>query len=1020
MWLSRLSIRRPVFMTMVVVMFMVLGLIGLDRLPVDLFPKVSLPVLTVILPYPGASPEQVEQEVVRPVEDAVAGLQGLDDLYSTARESVAVITLVFDMDAPIREVTAELRDRVHGLAAVLPDGVEDPIFRKIDPAATPVVTYAVAGEAGAELRELVERRIKPRLEQVDGVGAVTVRGGVVEEVRVDLDLARLAELRIPLEQVARQLGYDTRDIPGGHLRLGEARVGVRAAAQPATLDELGAIVLRGYPAPVYLRDVARIAREPAEPDTLARVDGRRAVTFEVVKEAGANTVEVADRAAEVIDALDLPDGVTVEAVVDTSTMVRDMAHEMRRSLVFGALMAVLVVYLFMVDWRSTLISATALPTSIVTTFFFMWLAGFSLNLLSLVGMALAIGILIDDAVVVREVIYRHLEEGEDPVRAALAGTAEVALAVLATTLSILAVFIPVGFIQGMVGQFFGEFGLTIAIAVAVSLFVAFTVDPMLSARLSRVVRPEDRGPVARRLLATLAAVDDGYRRLLGWALDHGRAVIGIAALLFLASLGMASLTGFEFLPRYDRARFEVKANLPPSVSIEAAEARAAEIEAIVRRSPEVEHVYTVVGVDGAIDRVVMRVLTRDKAHRDRTIYAVQDEVRARLAALPGVDVTVADPPMLEGAGMQRPVEIELSGPDLDVLERLADEVRVGLAALPGATDVTTSYRSPRPDLVVRVDRDRAGAAGLSAGQVGMALRMAVAGQVVGSFRDGERTLDIRLRAREDDRTPEGLMRNLVLLSPIPRADDPLGLGRPVSLGDVATLAVDSAPAQIERHDRQRTIRVSCGLQGRALSEVAGEAQAMLDALDLPPDVSARILGETELARDSLRNLLFALGLAVIFVYAVLASEFDSFVHPFTIMLSLPLAVVGAFATVFLAGWPVGIPTMLGIILLMGLVTKNAILLVDRANQFRAEGLAPREAMLRAGHRRLRPILMTSLAMILGMVPPAFSHGPGSEVNQPLALPVIGGLVASTLLTLVVVPVVWLGIEKLRRAREVEG
>jgi multidrug efflux pump subunit AcrB len=608
-----------------------------------------------------------------------------------------------------------------------------------------------------------------------------------------------------------------------------------------------------------------------------------------------------------------------------------------------------------------------------------------------------------------------MEAGEDPITASIQGTSEVALAVTATTLSILAVFIPVGFMGGMVGQFFAQFGLTMAIAVSISLFIAFTVDPMLSARISKVVPHEERGALARAVLSFMRDLDTGYRSALVWALDHRKAVLAFAGLLFVGSLALMSMTGSEFMPKYDRSQMEVRVDLAPSTGLKAAEREAKGIEATLRRIPEVEHIYTVVGPDGETNRLYLRVLTSPKKERRRSIYEIQDEARALLAGLPGATVIVQDPSLLEGVDVGNAVEIELRGDDISALKDYADRFRLELRRIPGATDINTTYRPGRPELQLTVDRDQAGAAGLSVGQIGITMRMAVAGQVVGKLRDGHRSYDIRVQAREEDRTPEALLSSVLLLSPIPRVEDPWRRGTPVALGNVGRMAYETVPATIQRHDRQRYLRVNCGVVNRPLSDVKDDVVRVLGALPRPAGVDWKVLGDVELARDALGSLLLALGLAVIFVYAILASQFESFIHPFTIMLSLPLAVVGAFATVFLSGWPVGIPTMLGIILLMGLVTKNGILLVDRANQYRNEGLSAREAMLRAGHLRLRPILMTSTAMVFGMLPAALRDGSGAELHRPIALPVIGGLFASTLLTLLVVPVVYLQVERLRDA-----
>jgi len=1016
MWLSDLAIRRPVFTTMVALMLMVMGVVALVRLPVDFFPEVSLPIVSVIVPYPGASPAQVEEEVVRPIEDAVAGIGGLDDLQSISRENVGIVVVMFAMDVDLAVAADELRDRVSALRSSFPEGVDEPMYRRIDPSAMPVMTFAVASDKPSlETRELTEDVIKPRIEQLRGVGAVDIKGGEEREIQIELDLPKMAELRIPLMRVVQQVGYDTVDIPGGQMEVGAARIGLRSRGQVESLDELGSIVVQPLPSPIYLRDIARVVDGRADQATLARVDGKRAVTFDVIKESGANTVEVVDRARKAVAEIqvDLPAGVVIEPVYDGSILARDMLHEMQISLVVGALMAILVVYLFMVDWRSTVISATALPTSVIATFFFMWIAGFSLNTLSLLGMALAIGILIDDAVVVREVIYRHLEKGMDPFKAASRGTKEVGLAVLATTLSILAVFIPVGFVGGFVGQFFKEFGYTVAIAVSISLFIAFTVDPMLSARFSKVVEPESRGRMARGLIRFWSWVDDRYRALLAVALSYGKTVVALALVLFLGSLLLLSVVGSEFIPKYDRSQFRVCVVMAPSTSLAAAETAAARIEGLLSEIDEVEHIYSVVGPDGETDRIQLEAFTTKKKDRKRSIYDIQDEARLRLRDLPGMTVTVADPPIMEGGPGGVPIEVEIRGENLPAIQDVANQVRMGLRAIEGTTGIRSTYRSGRPELQLTVDREKAARAGIGVGQIGIASRIAVAGQVVGKFRDGDDSYDIRIRAREADRTPRQLLPSLLLISPLPSIEDPYGLGTPIALRDIARVNYETAPSAIERHDRRRFLKVSCNIDDRPLSDVQQDVQAMLDEIPMDDGVETLILGEVEGARDAMGSLLLALALAVVFIYAVLASQFDSFVHPFTIMLSLPLAVVGAFLTLFLMGWPVGIPTMLGIILLMGLVTKNAILLVDRANQLREDGLSIFDALLEAGHLRLRPILMTSLAMILGMLPPAISTGSGSEIRQPMALPVIGGLIASTLLTLVVVPVVYLWVEQFR-------
>ncbi len=1016
MWLSDLAIKRPAFTTVVTLLLMVVGAMGYMRLSVDFLPDADVPVFSIAVPYPGASPEQVEEQVVQPIEDQLASISGLADLYSYSREHVGIIVAAFDMGTDVALVSDEVRDAFYMARTELPEGVQDPIFTRFDPSAVPVMTWAVSTRLSPlETRTLVDEVVKPAVENIEGVGTIRIQGGEQREIQLELDLPKMAALRIPFMRVLQQVGYDIADIPGGNLEAGATRYSLRAKGSVDDLGELGDIMVQPLPSPIYLRDIATVVDGTVEQRTVSRVGGWRAVTFDVIKEGGANSTAVCEEVHATMDELagELPTGTVMFPVLDYSIIVDDMAHEMRLALILGALFAVLVVYVFMLDWRSTLISAVALPTSVVTTFFFMWMAGFSMNVLSLLALSLAIGILIDDAVVVIEVIYRHMEAGEDALTAARNGTKEVGLAVMATTLTILAVFLPVGFVGGMIGQFFKQFGLTVGIAVAVSLFIAFTVTPMLASRYGKLPDRSRAGMFGRLQARVMTGIEHTYRDVLRWSLDHGRLVVGTAVALFVGSLLLISVVGFEFLPDYDRSRFEVDVRTSPATTLAAAEQQAIEVEQLLLDIEEVEDIYTVVGPDGETDWIHMTVLLPDKSDRRRSVYEVMDEAREALAVLPGVTTSVVDLPIVSGGMLGKAIEIEVRGEQPDQIEQVATDIRLGLQQIPGTTGIETTYRPGKPELRLDVDRGRAGMAGLSVGQIGITSRLAVAGQVVGTFREGERTHDIRIRAREIDRTPRALMPNLLLLSPLPRPEDPHGQGTPVALQNVASLAYRTAPAVVTRHDRQRYLKVSCDLAGRPLSDVRQDAQAMIDGLGVPAGVDVMILGDVELMEDAAGSLSVALVLAVVFIFVVLVSQFESFVHPFTIMLSLPLAVVGAFLTLLLFGWSVGVIPMLGIILLLGLVTKNAILLVDRANQFRAEGVSIRESLIRAGGLRLRPILMTTFAMILGMLPPALSTGSGSELRQPMAWPVIGGLVASTLLTLVVVPVVYAWIEGLR-------
>ncbi len=1015
MTLSEIAIKRPVFTVMVIGALMLLGLMGLKNLGTDLFPDVTFPVVSVNVPYPGASPGEVEQLVTKPVEDTVVSLNGLDRVRTFSREGLSTTILIFKLGVDTQQAAAEVRERVGQIRHKLPQEIKEPIVSRLDVGAAPIMTYSLSsgGRSLSETQRFAKDVLKPSLEQVDGVAAIDIKGAAEREVQIDLDLARIDALKLSPIAILQQVKAQNLNVPAGHFDEGAREISVRTSGEIGTVEELRDLIVATAQdgSSVRLSQVASVTDGYEELRTRIRVNGEPAVTFDVLKQSGANTVAVADGIQAKLEKTKatFPRGIVPSIIVDQARFIKENTHEVEGSIVFGGVMAVLVILLFMLDLRSTLISAIALPTSVVSTFFVMYVLKFSLNMMTLLGLSLAIGLLIDDAVVVRENISKHLERGEDPKTAAIEGTREIALSVLATTLTICAVFVPVAFMTGIVGQFFRQFGLTITAAVLISLFVAFTLDPMLSSIFSKThVAGQKEAFLAlkRPFRAVFDGIDAFYRVVLSWAVGH-KAIVGGLAVLSLVLMGqIAKLMGNDFVNPEDRGQFVVDVELPPGTKLSETARIVLPAEKRLLADKRFTTILSRMGPDGEVNKVKWRVVTVPK--KDRTVGLVTLKDLARQAVketAPNAKVTVADPPFVEGAFTDSPIQIQVRASTYAELAPLAKEFARELQKIPGVTGVTTRYSPGQPELKVSVDRDRAARAGVPVATVALALRAAIEGDDAGKMRqNGKDDVNIRVRLRPADRgTVDDVLRMTIWT--------PKG---PVALSDLATVDRGEGPAVIEREDRERQIVIVATPAGRSLGDLVPEMEAAFDKIAMPAGASYHFDGQIRQMNESNSSMAVALLLAVAFIYIVLASQFESFIHPITIMLTLPLAFVGAVIALFVARVSLAMGAMIGIILLMGLVTKNAILLLDRALvRVREHGETPMQAILEAGPERLRPILMTSAAMILGMLPTAIANGEGSEFRAPMAIAVIGGVVSSTLLSLVVVPAFYLGIENLK-------
>lgn len=1009
--ISAIAIRRPVFTVMVMVAVLVLGFVGYRKLGTDLFPDISFPVVVVTVPYPGASPNEVENLVTKPVEDAVISLNGIDRVRSFSREGASQTMVIFKLGVDLPDAATEVRERISQIRYKFPTDAKEPTIARFDVAASPILTYTLATNGSlSETRKFAEDVIKPAIEQVDGVAAVDVSGGAAREVQVELDGARLDALGVSAQQVVMRLRAENLNVPAGRFDEGNREISVRTIGELEDAEAIRNLIVATAKdgSSVRLRDVGTVEDGFEEKRTRVRVNGAEAVTFEVRKQSGKNTVEVSDAVKLRLAELEktFPDGTASSLIIDQARFIKESVDQVQHDIVFGGGMAILIILIFMLDLRSTLISAIALPTSVIGTFFIMYVLGYTLNMMTLLGLSLAIGLLIDDAVVVRENIFKHLERGKNPFAAALDGTKEIALSVLATTLTIVAVFVPVAFVSGVVGQFFRQFGITVSVAVLLSLFVAFTLDPMLSARFSKPVG-EKHDDAWKWLKAPFEwffrQLDQGYRAVLEFSVRH-KLVVGVLALFtfFGVMMGIAPLTGAEFVNAEDRGQFVLEAELPAGTSLTETARLSEAAERELLEHPEVRTVFATIGPQGEVNKVKWRVVTSPKDERPSvTLASIKDEARRIAGTLPQAKIVATDPPFVEGAATEAPIMIDVRGLSYDDIAPVSEQIATILRETPGIQDIQVKYSPGRPELQVEVDRQRAADYGMQVAQVALALRTAIEGDEAGKLRQGKDEVPIRVHLRKTDRDTSDDVSRVTLMTP----------KGPVKLADVAKLTRGEGPQVIERENRSRQIQIWASPWGRPLGDIVNDIQPRIDALQLPTGTTIYYDGQIRLMSETNENMVLALALGVIFIYIILASQFESFVHPFTIMLTLPLAMVGAILGLFMTKNTLAMGAIIGIILLMGLVTKNAILLIDRAIvRVRDHGETPLQAVLEAGPERLRPILMTSAAIILGMLPTAIGTSEGSEFRAPMAIAVIGGVISSTLLSLVVVPVFYLAIE----------
>lgn len=1008
MILTRISVAQPVFATMLMIAMVVIGTFSYMRLPIEQLPDVDFPVVAVVTSYPGATPEAVESDIIEPIEDTVATLAGIDSIESVARTGSSLVLIIFDLEVQSSDAAQQVRDKIAQIEALLPDNAGDPQILRFDPGELPVMSVGISSDRldVGQLTTITEDVIAKRIANIKGVGRASVVGGRPHEVHIDIDPDRLTALSIGVSEVLGAIAAENQDLPAGAITTDGATTSVQVEGRLATIRDFeDIIVTRRAGQPIRLGDIASVEDRIAEPTSLAMLDGEDALAIDVVKTQGANTVEVAEAVIEEIQAMQEDaafSDIKIEILRDNAKPVVDSFHSVQSMIVEGAILATFIVFLFLNSWRSTVITGLTLPISIIGTMTVIYFLGFTLNMMSLMALSLAVGILIDDAIVVRENIMRHLHMGKSHKRAAIEGTNEIGLAVLATTFSIVAVFLPVAFMEGILGRFFLQFGVTVSVAVLISLFVAFTLDPMLSSVwYDPSVDPNaKRGPLGRaveKFDRFFIWVGERYGDLLKRALKFRKTTILIAFLAFAGGIGIFAKVGAEFVPPADTGEFQVDMSLPVGASLERTAAKIEQVDALLRSEiPEIVGTYATVnsGTTSGDNNATIIALLSPAEERSRTPSELTGVAREVLRSVVGADFVIG---ASNGMGpATQPVELRIYGPDLDVLERLAGDLKARLEAVPGLVDVSTTLDDPQPTLGVRIDRDAASDLGVSLQLVGDTLKPMLGGQTVSEWTSPQGdSLNVVLRLPEEARSDPSVLGGL----PIAQAT-----GGVIRLDQVAEIVPSEGPGEINREDRDRSVRVSASLEGVKLGDVNPALAAAQAELDLPLGYRLGTGGETEQMADSMLAAAAALALAVIFIYLVLASQFGSFLQPFAIMSSLPLALIGVALGLLAFGTTLNIFSIIGFIMLMGLVTKNAILLVDNANQRVREGENLYDALVIAGRTRFRPIVMTTLAMIFGMLPLALNLHGGSGQNVSMAHAVIGGLISSSLLTLVVVPV----------------
>ena len=1021
--LSELSIRRPIFLTCIVILSLVVGLGAMSRMGVDLFPDITFPVVTVQTPYPGAGPAEVETLVSKPLEDELSTLSGIKRLSSQNREGISVVIAEFTLETDVKYAEQQVRDRVGSTRRKLPTDIDEPVIRRIDPADQPILILAVNGDLPpGELYDFVNERVKPRLEQVNQVGLVEILGGRKREIQVQLDRTKLKDRELSATLIASRLAGAGNDIPSGKKADGQVETVFRTVGQFKSFDDIRNMVVNffGNDVPIKISDVANVQDTLVDETSRAYINGEKSLFIYAFRQSGANTIKVVDGLLGAVERANKEyagekGNPKITVVRDGSLWIRANIFDVQETIFIGIFLAVVTVFFFLANGRSTIITGLALPNSLIGAFILMAISGFTINIMTLLALSLSVGLLIDDAIVVRENIFRHMEMGKSPMQAAREGTAEVKLAVIGTTLAVIAVFGPLGFLSGVVGQFFKQFGLTVCYAMAISLFDALTMAPMMSAYLAGPAhhKPGTGNSVYDKTIGKMLAgfsnfqdwLEVKYENFVRKVIANPLKSIAASVMVFFACMALAKFVPATFLPTQDSGEFTVGIDLPPGTSLNSMNELAMKVDKTIRENKEVRITATTVGSrEGDANYADFYVQLVPSRQRSMNTSKFKERLREQLHQYAHANPKVKDYDAV-GGGM-RPFTMIIQGTDQQVLETQGLAALEKLKSYKGLLDTDINFRTGKPEFQVVPDRARAQTLGVSTTAIGSELRAQVEGLVAAKYREAGIEYDIRVRMQEDQRDIKSAFNGIY----VPNLNNSL-----VKLSNVAKPVDATGPSSITRMDRMKYVQISADLApGVGMAQILGDVtKIMNDEIKLPKDVKFSFIGQAENFKELGESMAFAMGAGVIFIFLVLASLYESFITPFTIMLAMPLAIAGAFVGLFLGNESMNLFSMIGMIMLIGIACKNSILLVDYANQLVQGGMDRTTAMVTAGRARLRPILMTTMALIAGMIPLAIGLNEASKQRTSMGWAIIGGLISSTRLTRIVIPAAYAFIDRFR-------
>jgi len=1019
--LPEFGVRRPVFTMMIFVGIVLLGVVALSMLPIDLLPKMELPTMSVITFYRGASAEDIESKVTKVVEDQVSTTPNIKEVTSSSEENLSVVTMQFEWGTNLDEAANDVRQRIDMAVTFLPEDADRPMLFKMDVSMMPVLLFGVTAEQSyPDLHDLIEDQFCDPLKRIPGVAMTAIMGGLEREIQVNIDRQRLEAYHLSLSQVTGILAAENFSLPAGDLKIGRTNYIIRVPGEFQSVEEIGDVVVgstRGVS--IYLRDIAEVKDAFKDIDHRARINGGQGLIVMVQKQSGANTVTVADRIKKALPKLEkrLPPDVKVVVAMDSSEFIVQSIHNLASTVGWALLFVVLIVFFFLREIRGSFIVAVTIPVSLIVAFAFLYAGGYTINMMSLSAIAIAIGMVVDNAIVIYENTYRHRMEGESRREASMFGAGEVGAAVMASTFTTMAIFFPILFVKGLTGIMFRELGLTIIVVLAASLFSALTLTPMLSSRFMRVPSPGEEGKGLIRRFHDFSekwftGLEAAYRRVLNWALNHRKTTVAVGLGVFVGSLFLFKVVGTEFMPTMDQSEVMGRVELPVGTRVEATDQVMEKIEEIMEKEvPERKVMYARCGVsemgmesmmgrrsDTHIITVGGRLVSKNERKRsDRDIAQALSKEISKIPGIQVIDFAQQDPMQMMSGGGVKPVSVEIYGHDIAKTDAFALEVKKIMDKIPGLTDVTISREKGKPELWVEVDRKKAASLGLNMAQIASTLRTKFYGEVATKYREGGEEYDTFVRLQRSDRQRIADLKNAFVTSPS---------GKQIPISSIARIVERRGPLTIERKDQERIVRVGGGLYKRSLGKVVADLKKDLAKISIPEGMDVEIGGSAEDQAESFRWLGIALAFGIILIYMVMAAQFESLLDPFVILFSIPFAIVGVIWALFITGKTFNAISFMGMVMLVGIVVNNAIVLVDYINIMRARGLALFEAILLTGSRRLRPVLMTAFTTIFALLPLALSTGEGSEMWSPLAISVIGGLLVSTLVTLIFVPVMY--------------